>query len=195
VRDKMKGKSRISRQKSVNSRNRFAPKQKGFTLIEMVVAVAIIGILTLVLYPSILNTLETRKMENSTRQVVTSLQRAKFEAVKTRINHRVRFDYIMAGPTVYVWSYVVEREDNPGIWNSMPGFSRKFIPAEFTVTVNFPNDIVQFSPLGFISNYNTAQSSLTVQSAKLNDYNQYDERVISVYVGGSVQYTKSQGGE
>jgi prepilin-type N-terminal cleavage/methylation domain-containing protein len=190
----MKGKSRISRQESVNFRNRFARKQKGFTLIEMVVAVGIIGIIALVLYPSILNTLETRKLENTTRQVVTSLQRAKFEAVKTRINHRLRFDYINQGE-MNLWSYVVEREDNPGSWNSMPGFNRKFMPAEFNVTVNFPNQIVQFSPLGFISNYNVAQSSLTVQSAKLNDYNTYDERVVSIYVGGSVQYTKSQGGE
>lgn len=190
----MKGKSTISRQKSINPRNRLPAGQRGFTLIEMVVAVAIIGIVSIVLYPSIMNSLETRKLENSTRQIVTTLQRAKFEAVKSRINHRVRFDFINQG-NMDLWCYYVEREDNPGSWNSMPGFNRKFIPAKFNVTVNFPNQIVQFSPLGFVSNYNTAQNSITIQSDKLDSFNQYDERVVSVYVGGSVQYTKSQGGE
>ena len=89
----------------------------------------------------------------------------------------------------------MEREDNPGSWNSMPGFNRKFLPASFNVTVNFPTQIVQFSPLGFVSNYSSTQNSITVQSAKLNDYSQYDQRVINVFIGGSVQYIKSQSGE
>lgn len=189
----MNNQSIISQQERINPRNKLASKQKGFTLIEIVVAVAIIGILSIVLYPNILNSLETRNLENSTRQIMTTIQRAKFQAVKSRINHRVRFDFINQG-TMDLWCYYVEREDNPGSWNSMPGFNRKFLPAKFNVTVNFPNQIVQFSPLGFVSNYSTTQNSITVQSAKLNDYSQYDQRVINVFIGGSVQYVKSQSG-
>ncbi len=125
---------------------------------------------------------------------MTTLQRAKFQAVKSRINHRVRFDFIPQGE-MNVWCYYVEREDTPGIWNSMPGFNRRFLPPHFNVTVNFPDQIVQFSPLGFISNYSSSQNTMTVQSDKLNRYNQPDVRVISVFVGGTVEYTKTQGGE
>ena len=185
----MKSKLGISQHKINSDRALPASRQRGFTLIELMVAVAIIGMVSIVLYPSIINSLETRSLENASRDILTTLQRAKFEAVKSRINHRVRFEL-----SHEIWMYFVEREDNPGSWNSMPGFNRRFIPTKFTATVNFPNQI-QFSPLGFVSNYDSTQNSITIQSPKLVHYNQPDVRVISVYIGGSVQFTKAQGGE
>jgi prepilin-type N-terminal cleavage/methylation domain-containing protein len=190
VREKMKSKLRISQHKIDSDRALPASRQRGFTLIEILVAVAIIGMVSLVLYPSIINSLETRSLENASRDILNTLQRAKFEAVKTRINHRVRFEL-----SHDIWMYFIEREDNPGSWNSMPGFNRRFIPTKFTATVNFPNQIVQFSPLGFVSNYDSTQNSISIQSPKLGHYNQPDQRVVSVYIGGSVQFTKVQGGE
>jgi prepilin-type N-terminal cleavage/methylation domain-containing protein len=175
----MNKKSTVSQKEWINPRNSLASKHRGFTLIEIVIAVAIIGIVSIVLYPNIMNSLETRSLENTTRDIMNTIQRAKFQAVKSRINHRVRFDYINQGE-MNLWAFLVEREDNPGSWNSMPGFNRRFVPAKFNVTVNFPNDIVQFSPLGFVSNYSTNQNTITIQSSKLNDYS---------------QYVKSQGGE
>jgi prepilin-type N-terminal cleavage/methylation domain-containing protein len=185
----MKGISKISQHKESINKDLPASRQRGFTLLEVMVAMAIVGLMALVLYPSIINSLETRSLENASRDILTTLQRAKFEAVKTRINHRVRFEYRHD-----IWTYFVEREDTPGHWNSMPSFSQRFIPAKFTATVSFPNQIVQFSPLGFVSNYDSNQNSLSIQSPKLGQYNQPDQRVISVYIGGSVQFTKSQGG-
>ncbi len=186
----MKSISKISQHKESLDRGLFASRQRGFTLLEVMVAVAIIGMMALVLYPSIINSLETRSLENASRDVLTTLQRAKFEAVKSRINHRVRFEYKHD-----IWTYYVEREDSPGDWNSMPTFSQRFIPTKFTATVSFPNQIVQFSPLGFVSNYDSTQNSISIQSPKLDHYNQPDLRVISVYIGGSVQFTKAYGGE
>ena len=186
----MKGISKISQHKESLNRDLQASRQRGFTLLEVLVAVAIVGMMALVLYPSIINSLETRSLETASRDVLTALQRAKFEAVKSRINHRVRFDF-----NHDIWMYYIEREDSPGDWNSMPGFSRRFIPTKFTATVNFPNQVVQFSPLGFVSNYDSTQNSISIQSPKLDHYNQPDLRVISVYIGGSVQFAKAYGGE
>lgn len=186
----MKDISKISQHRESLDRALPGSRQGGFTLIEVLVAMAIIGMMALVLYPSIINSLETRSLENASRDVLTTLQRAKFEAVKSRINHRVRFDYAHD-----MWTYYIEREDSPGTWNSMPTFSRRFIPTKFTATVNFPNQIVQFSPLGFVSNYDSTQNSISIQSPKLDRYNQPDLRVISVYIGGSVQFAKAFGGE
>lgn len=176
------------------SEHGLASGRKGFTLLEIVVVVAVIGLISITLYPSILNTLEKRRLEGAARDILTTIQRAKFQAVKTRLNHRVRFEYIQQGD-MDTWVFYIEREDTPGNWSSMPGFLRGFIPANFNVSVNFPNQIVEFSPLGFVSNYSTTQNSIIVQSLKLNEYDQPDQRVLSVFIGGSVQYAKSQSGE
>jgi len=186
----MKNKSRISQHKheKATTRDKSAPARKGFTLVEIMVAVAIIGFMALIFYPNIINTLETRKIEGSAREVLTTLQRAKFQAVRTKLNHRVRFEALGEG-----WFYVIEREDNPNDWNTIRGFIRKLIPFEFQVAVAFPNDTVEFSPLGLVSNYSSEQNSITLQSLKLESYGKPDQRVIKVLAGGSIQYIVPEG--
>ena len=165
----------------------FAWTQKGFTLIEIVVAIVIIAVMALILYPNIMGSLEKRKLESVASDVQTTLQRAKFQAVKTRLNHRVRFVIMDAR-----WVFLIEREDSPDVWNTMSGFIRKTIPSQFNVSINFPNQIVEFSPLGFVSNYNVAQNSITLQNLKLQNDSQVSQIVVMVFIGGSVQNIKSQ---
>ena len=180
----------ISLQKEKNRRACSASKPEGFTLFELLVVVAIIGMLSFILIPNVMNSLETRSLESTTREMMSTMQRAKFQAVKTRINHRIRFEYRND-----IWFYYIEREDNPGDWVSMPGFAYNTVPPKFNLTINLPSQIVQFSPLGFVSNYDSSQNSVTLQSPKLNNQNQPDERVLSVYIGGSIKYDKTTGGE
>jgi len=186
----MKNITRISQHKheKVKTRDKSASARKGFTLVEILAAVAIIGIMALIFYPNIINTLETRRIEGSAREVLTTLQRAKFQAVKTKLNHRVRFEAVGAG-----WVYVIEKEDNPTEWNQMRGFLRKSIPSEFQVDVDFPNETVEFSPLGLVANYSSTQNSITLQSLKLVTYGKPDQRIIKVIAGGSIQYIVAEG--
>ncbi|UCE39776.1 MAG: prepilin-type N-terminal cleavage/methylation domain-containing protein [Candidatus Aminicenantes bacterium] len=166
--------------------------QRGYTFIEVLVVVGILGVILAAFYPSILNTLETRGIENSARDILTTMQRAKFQAVKTKINHRVGF--LDDGG---VWFYLIEREDSPGNWSSMPGFLRKEIPEKLIVSVNFPDITgvpskgIVFSPLGFITNFDTNLNSISLQSDKLRRKGQPDLRVVAVFAGGSVHYIKT----
>ena len=186
----MKNISRISQYKHERARTRLKSEsaRKGFTLVEIMVAVAIIGLMAFISYPSIINTLESRKIEGSARELLMTLQRAKFQAVKTKLNHRVRFEAVGDG-----WVYYIEKEDNPTEWNTIRGFLRKSIPSEFQVDVDFPNDITEFSPLGFVANYSPTQNTITLQSLKLATYGKPDQRIIKVIAGGPIQYIVAEG--
>jgi prepilin-type N-terminal cleavage/methylation domain-containing protein len=167
-------------------------RQQGYTFIEVLVVIGVLAIILAAFYPSIMNTLETRGIENSARDIQTTMQRAKFQAVKTKLNHRVGF--LNDGS---VWLYFIEREDSPGAWSTMPGFIRKEIPEKLIVSLNFPNvagipsNGVEFSPLGFITNFDTSLNSVSLQSDKLRRQGQPDLRVISVFAGGSIHYIKT----
>jgi prepilin-type N-terminal cleavage/methylation domain-containing protein len=167
-------------------------RQRGYTFIELLVVVGVLAMILAAFYPSIMNTLETRGIENSARDIQNTIQRAKFQAVKTKLNHRVGF--LNDGG---VWFYFIEREDSSGTWNTMPGFIRKEIPEKLIVSLNFPNvagvpsNGVVFSPLGFITNFDTNLNSISLQSDKLKKKGQPDLRVVAVFAGGSVHYIKT----
>ena len=166
------------------------PASGGFTLIEVIVVVGIMGILTLVSYPSILNTMANRNLENTTRQIQTYLQQTKLQAVSTRIVHRVRFTRIAAS----YWAYDMERLEPNGTWIKAQGAPRKTIPNGFNVTITFPavgaDHVAVFSPVGTFPQFAINQNSITLQSPKLDRQNQMDERVLSIFMGGSIQYAK-----
>ena len=184
----MDNKLRISQHEKAIGRNRVAFTRRGFTLFEILLAIAVIGIMALIFYPNIMNTLETRKLENSAKEVLGTMQMAKFQAVKTKLNHRVRFENENEE-----WFFTIEREDAPTQWSVLPRFIRKAIPSQFNVNINFPDQAVEFSPLGLVSNFNSQKNSITLQSLKLEINSQPDERVVSVFAGGSIRYLKPEG--
>ena len=161
-------------------------KERGFTLIEVLVVVAIMGILMVVSYPNIKNSLEVRNLENEAREILTTLQQAKFQAVKTKLNHRIIFDN-----TSGIWVYYLEREVQYNDWQEVSGYIRRFIPSKYTVTVNLPDQQVVYSPLGMVLNCSASLNSISIQYPSLSLQNQPSTRTITTFAGGSVQYVKS----
>jgi len=175
---------------------------RGFTLIEVLVVLGIIGMFMIVSYPSVMNTLAVRNLDNAARQIQTFLQQTKLKAVDTKINHRVRF----FRPTGTYWAYEMERYEADGTWVPVATAPRKTISEAFVVTVTFPivdsDHAASFSPMGTFPAevimtpsvtfpaFNPAQNSITLQSPKLDRPDQMDERVLSIFMGGSIQYAK-----
>jgi len=169
-------------------------RERGFTFIEILVVVAIMGILMLVSYPNIKNSLEVRRLENEAREVLSTLQQAKFQAVKLKLNHRINFDNSLG-----YWVYSIEREENLNTWVAVPKFPRRSIPGKFTVTVDLPNLYLGFTPLGLAFmdktsaaiQYSATQNSISLLSPSVQRQGQPGTRTIVIYGGGSVQYVKS----
>ena len=172
------------------SRKRRTPR--GFTLIEILVVIGIMGILMVVSYPSIMNTLASRNLDNATRQIQTYLQQTKLRAVDTKIVHRVRF-YLADGG---YWVYEMERLQMDGTWVRVEGPPRKAISDQFNVTMSLPasgaDRIAIFSPVGAVANFTVGQNDIVLQSPKLDRPGQMDERVISLFMGGSIQYARRE---
>lgn len=167
-------------------------RERGVTLIEIVVVVGIMGILLVASYPSILNTLENRQVENIGRDIVSTCNRARLLAVDTKANHRVRFAQVNGA-----WQYYLEREasTNPSSWVPVRDFIPRVIPAKYVVTVNLPADLaIQFSQVGIIDGYDSTRNTLTIQSLKLKSYGKPDLVVIRVFGGGSARYEKATSG-
>jgi prepilin-type N-terminal cleavage/methylation domain-containing protein len=181
----------------MNNRPRHRPARRGFTLIEVLVVVGIMGILMAVAYPSILNTMAVRNLENSSRQIQTYLQQTKLQAVDTKINHRVRFYQADGG----YWVYEMERmqadlttEPSTVSWVRVPGPPRKTISARLEVTITLPVDgsdfVIEFSPVGAVANFNVNRNAIVLRDPNLDRPGQMDERVISLFMGGSIHYAK-----
>jgi prepilin-type N-terminal cleavage/methylation domain-containing protein len=161
--------------------------ETGFTLLEVLIVIGIMGMLMLVSYPSIMNSLETRGLENTAMDIQSSMQVAKFQAVKTKINHRIRFSND-TGP----WFFAIESQAADGTWATMRGSIPKSISNKFTLTLTLPaTNTVTFSAMGMISDFDSTKNIILLESAKLKRGRQPDQRSIIVYAGGSFRYLKS----
>ena len=158
----------------------------GFTSLEMVVVVGIIGILTVAAIPSVLNSMATRNLDNSARDIQTTLQQARYRAVDTKINHRVRF-----AQTSGTWMIYLERETAPNTWAAVPKYLVKAISTKYTVTINLPaGQAIEFSSVGVIEGFDSTKNSVTLQSLALKTKGQPDLRIIRVFGGGSIRYDR-----
>src|SRR5512136_2834687 len=123
-------------------------RERGYTFIEVLVVVAVLGVLLVVGYPNIRSSMEVRNLENQARSILGTFQQAKFQAVRTKLNHRVRFDNSLG-----YWTYYVEQKVSALVWQPLPNGVRRTIPNAFVSTVNLPNNVAEFTPLGVAGNY------------------------------------------
>ncbi|MBI5137935.1 MAG: prepilin-type N-terminal cleavage/methylation domain-containing protein [Nitrospirae bacterium] len=73
--------------------NRSPLAQAGFTLIEMMVVVAVLAIMTGIAIPNVLAWMPAVSLKNETNAMLGAMQRARSLAINNGLEHRVLFDY------------------------------------------------------------------------------------------------------
>lgn len=76
--------------------------ERGFTLLEILVVIAILGIVTSLSIPALLNAMRRSKIEGPVREVATLMQRARLEAIKRNRQTMVFADQAREEITAFV---------------------------------------------------------------------------------------------
>lgn len=81
---------------------RWQSSQRGFTLIEALIVLALLGILMLIGLPALLGTVQRYKMEGTAQGVANLMRLARLEAIKQGVPVIVRLDYTNGAVTAFV---------------------------------------------------------------------------------------------
>src|SRR3972149_4778673 len=65
--------------------------QTGFTIAELMTTIAVMGILTAIAMPMLLNTLPGLRLSDAARQVATDLQQLRMKAIAQNIPYQITF--------------------------------------------------------------------------------------------------------
>ncbi len=114
-------------------------KNAGFTLMELMVVIAIIGIISAIATPNVISWLSTQKLNSAAREIQSTIQDIRVQSIKNRT--RIWLELDNAGN-----DYFLIQEWKNGSTHT----TRKNLPAGVEITnVSFNGDHLGFNPRGF----------------------------------------------
>ncbi len=167
--------------------SRRASPAQGFTLVELMVTVAVVGILATVAVPSMTGFVNTSRLAGASEELTASLQMAKSEAV--RRNRPVTVCGGQDGSDDCTgstsWDQIIVRHDEGD--GDDPAVIRRF---EFpgAVDVQSSVDEIVFRPSGTVNAQQTLTACIPTANPPLN------VREVTLMVGGGVATIKKSGG-
>lgn len=146
-------------------------RTSGFTLIEMMIVIAVAAVIAAIAIPSFMSMLPGMRLNGAARQVMTDLMAARMDAVKQ--NNKFRIFFNSPGTNQY---QVLDDNNNNGVADAGEAITTKNIQDNYSdVTFSSTNDPI-FSPKGTA----TSLPTITLQ-------NPSGSKIVSVSIAGRVK--------
>ena len=153
-------------------------KQSGFTLIELMVVIAIVAIVATIGVPSVSNMIARNRITASTNELIGAMNLARLEAVKQGTAIRVSS---ISGSVNWASGYRVwTDEDSDQTYDS--GEEIRVFDGSGTLEITGPSDPIIFLASGFTSQNSGTTSLLTICS----DEEHISDRLLTINTAGRV---------